>query len=79
MRMRKKPNLIPRMERCAAIQIQNPEELRGRWSEEFPQYKEIRLELGCGKGRFTCEQAQRDADMLLLGGAFNVYHILLFL
>ena len=66
MRMRKKPNLSPRMERCAAIQIQQPEELRGRWGEEFPQYKEIRLELGCGKGRFTCEQAQRDSEMLLL-------------
>lgn len=66
MRMRKKPNLIPRMERCAAIQIQKPEDLRGRWREEFPQYKEMRLELGCGKGRFTCEQAQREPDILLL-------------
>lgn len=66
MRMRKKPNLIPRMERCAHVQIMQPEELKGRWGTEFSQYKEIRLELGCGKGRFTCEQALREPDVLLL-------------
>ena len=66
MRMRKKPNLIPRMERCAELQVMKPEELRGRWHEAFPQYREIRLELGCGKGRFTCEQALREPDVLLL-------------
>ena len=66
MRMRKKPNLIPRMERCAAVQIQQPEALRGRWGAEFPQYREIRLELGCGKGRFTCGQAQNEPEALLL-------------
>ncbi len=66
MRMRKKPNLIPRMERCAAVQIQEPEALRGRWREEFPQYKDIWLELGCGKGRFTCGLAQREPEVLLL-------------
>ena len=66
MRMRKKPNLIPRMERCAAVQIQTPEDYKGRWAEEFSQYREIRLELGCGKGRFTCGQALREPDVLLL-------------
>ena len=66
MRMRKKKNLIPRMERCAAVQIRTPEDHEGRWAEEFSQYREIRLELGCGKGRFTCEQALREPDVLLL-------------
>ena len=66
MRMRKKPNLIPRMERCAAVQIRTPEDHKGRWAEEFSQYREIRLELGCGRGRFTCEQALREPDVLLL-------------
>ena len=66
MRMRKKPNLIPRMERCAAVQIAAPEALRGRWGQEFSRYKELRLELGCGKGRFTCEQALREPEVLLL-------------
>ncbi len=66
MRMRKKPNLIPRMERCAAVQISQPETFRGRWGAEFPQYKEIRLELGCGKGRFTCGEAANEPEALLL-------------
>ncbi len=64
--MRKKPNLGPRMERCAALQVKEPEALRGRWSEEFPARREIRLEIGCGKGRFTCEQALREPEVLLL-------------
>ena len=66
MRMRKKPNLIPRMERCAHWLIAEPETLRTRWREEFPQYKGLRLELGCGKGRFTVEQAKAEPDVLLL-------------
>lgn len=64
--MRKKPNLIPRMERCAAVQILEPEALRGRWREAYPAFREIRLELGCGKGRFTCQQAAREPEVLLL-------------
>lgn len=64
--MRKKPNLLPRMENCSAVQIQTPEELRGNWKNTFSDYKEIRMELGCGKGRFTCEQALRDPEMMLI-------------
>ncbi len=66
MRMRKKPNLIPRMERCAAVLLAAPETLRGRWGQAFPDYKELRLELGCGKGRFTCGEAAREPECLLL-------------
>ncbi len=66
MRMRKKPNLIPRMERCAAVQLKEPETLRSRWREEFPGYADLRLELGCGKGRFTCGEALREPGALLL-------------
>ena len=66
MRMRKKKNLLPRMERCAALQIRTPEDHKGRWAEEFSQYREIRLELGCGKGRFTVETAAAVPDVLLI-------------
>ena len=31
MRMRKKKNLVPRMERCAAQLIRDPYEHRGHW------------------------------------------------
>ena len=64
--MRKKPNLIPRMERCAAVLLSEPESFRGRWKESFPAFREIRLELGCGKGRFTCGEAAREPEALLL-------------
>jgi tRNA (guanine-N7-)-methyltransferase len=55
--MRKKPNLIPRMERCAAVTEESPEENFGRWLAVFPEYDELHLELGCGKGRFTADMA----------------------
>lgn len=66
MRMRKKPNLIPRMERCARVQIKEPEELRGHWLPEGSPYKELYVELGCGKGRFTVDTAEQNSDMLLV-------------
>lgn len=69
MRMRKKPNLIPRMERCARVLIpaQSPiAEKKGHWRDLMPQAKELHLELGCGKGRFTVETAAQNPDILLI-------------
>lgn len=66
MRMRKKPNLVPRMERCAATLITDPEALRGHWLEHFPGHQALHLELGCGKGRFTVETAAAEPDVLLI-------------
>ena len=51
MRMRKKPNLGVRMERCTRVLISDPEERKGKWRELMPEAKEVFLELGCGKGR----------------------------
>lgn len=53
MRMRRKKNLVPRMERCAQWLISDPQALRGNWRSLLPGAKELRIELGCGKGRFT--------------------------
>lgn len=66
MRMRKKPNLIPRMEACQDIWIRDPEAHRGAWRALYPDCKEIRLEVGCGKGKFTAEAAAAEPDVLLL-------------
>lgn len=66
MRMRKKPNLIPRMERCAACQIRDPENRREHWRDLMPEARELRLELGCGKGRFTAETAAQNPDILFI-------------
>ena len=65
MRMRKKPNLVPRMERCAGVLINEPEALRGRWLNTFPGYRELHLEIGCGKGRFTADTAAQNPDIFL--------------
>ena len=56
MRMRKKPNLAARMERCAHLLAAEPGLLRGKWLSEY-HYDELHIELGCGKGRFTTETA----------------------
>lgn len=66
MRMRKKPNLAPRMKKCEAIQIMNPESMKGKWKSSFPDYDRLWLELGCGKGRFTLGTAQDNPETMLL-------------
>ena len=66
MRMRKKPNLDSRLENCSELLIADPRENRGRWRELYPDYEEIHLEIGCGKGRFTAELAEKNTRMLLL-------------
>ena len=60
MRMRKKPNLIPRLERCAHVLENSPADCRGSWLDAYPAFKEVHVELGCGKGRFT-----RDMEMCI--------------
>ena len=66
MRMRKKKNLLPRMERCSACLVREPYEMQGKWRELMPQARELRLELGCGKGRFTMGVAQAEPDVLFI-------------
>ena len=66
MRMRKKPNLASRMEKCSDLLISSPEEYRGHWRDLKPDAKELRLELGCGKGRFTAETAQQNPQVLYI-------------
>ena len=66
MRMRKKPNLLPRMERAGAVLITEPEDLRGRWLETFSGFSALHLELGCGKGRFTAQTAAENPETLLV-------------
>lgn len=66
MRMRKKKNLLPRMERCGDRLIQNPYDRLGHWRDLMPEAREIHLELGCGKGRFTAGTAAADPDVLLI-------------
>jgi len=66
MRMRKKPNLLPRMERCADILIKEPSVMKGRWRELKTDASALWLEIGCGKGRFTAETAAANPDVLYI-------------
>lgn len=66
LRMRKKPNLAPRMERVSAVLCSEPQKMRGRWLDEFPGHSDLHLELGCGKGRFTADAAEQNPNTLLI-------------
>ena len=66
MRMRKMRNLEPRMEKCAAYRIDQPETLRGNWRSLKPDCTALWVEVGCGKGKFTAETAQANPGVLLI-------------
>ena len=64
MRLRKKRNLDVRMERCSHLLIPNPAKLRGQWLDVFC-FKDLHVELGCGKGRFTAETAKAEPNIFI--------------
>ena len=66
MRMRKKKNLVPRMERCGAVHVQDGLSMRGHWRDLMPGATALYLELGCGKGRFTVETARQNPEVLFI-------------
>lgn len=67
MRMRKKKNLIPRMEKAGEYLFDASEKgglnAVGIFKKKAPLY----LEIGCGKGRFLCEHALQHPDRLYVG------------
>ena len=64
--MRRKPNLEPRLEKCASVLLDEPAGYRGRWRESFGTYEAVHVELGCGKGRFTADVAEAFPGVLLV-------------
>lgn len=65
MRMRKKPNLIPRLAAMEAL-ILSGEKAGDFIESEGKKYRYTELELGCGKGAFTMELAKSRPDSLIL-------------
>ena len=63
MRMRKRHNLMPRMERCREYLEEDPAGKRGAWRKEG---RKLLLEIGCGKGSFTCALSERESDAEIL-------------
>lgn len=66
MRMRRRNNLEPRMAACESVWVHEPEALRGNWRSLMPGCRELRVEVGCGKGKFTVETAALEPDVLLI-------------
>lgn len=64
--------LEERLERYAAVIELEPAALAGRWAEasaplgEKP-FREVRLDVGCGKGAFLVASAQAEPDVLFIG------------
>lgn len=54
------------MLRCMAVWVQNPRAQKGHWRDLFPDAKELRLEIGCGKGKFTVQTAVQEPDVLFV-------------
>ena len=52
MRMRKKKNLVPRLESAKDLFVPSPENYIGNWSCGLFGGKPVYLEIGCGKGSF---------------------------
>lgn len=54
-----------------AIETEAPAR-KGKWIESFcPSARELRLDLGCGKGQFAVAQAQANPDILFIGLDFD--------
>ena len=66
MRMRRMRNLEPRTEKCGAYRIGEPAAHKGTWRELKPGCRELWVEVGCGKGKFTAETAQANPEVLLI-------------
>lgn len=69
MRQRKLRNLDQKYEAYEDLIIEKPSELRGRWKELAPEktghagdHPELYVEIGCGKGKFISEIAEREPD-----------------
>lgn len=55
-RMRKKKNLLPRLEACASLMVDDAAAMKGKW-RSLLKTERLSLEIGCGKGKFTCGTA----------------------
>ncbi len=63
MRVRKKKNCDIRLEKSGSLWIKNPQDLKGKWAEEFGNQNPIHIEIGSGKGKFICEMAEKYPDI----------------
>lgn len=66
MRIRKKAWARPELAACPYY-IEQPELLRGKWTEQFGTKRPIHLDLGCGKCLFLADVAEQHRDINYVG------------
>lgn len=67
MRMRKKKHLPERMAKVSDYLISTEEEVSLSLNEIFGNNNPVHLEIGCGKGRFICGNAEKHPDVNYIG------------
>ncbi len=67
MRARKKKHGDERRAACDEFFVHDPAAYKGKWREIFASDGEIRLEIGCGKGRFILECAKKFPNVNFIG------------
>lgn len=68
MRARRPKNLDKRFEWYAPVIEAEPLGCAGAWAARWlPEARDVRLDLGCGKGSFTLQAAQAEPDVLFVG------------
>lgn len=65
MRIRHKPWAKPELE-SSDLFVQNPNDFKGLWREQFPKMQSLYVELGCGKGGFIAQAAYDNPDVNFL-------------
>ncbi len=61
LRIRRKPWARPELDACEFC-AKNPENMRGKWNENFKNKQPLHLELGCGKGGFIAQLAVKNQN-----------------
>ena len=75
MRQRHIRNREEIMQECGRFLVQDPEGMKGHWLDLFPSCRELKLEIGSGKGRFLTRMALKYPETAFLAceGQYNVY------
>lgn len=63
MRMRRKKHREERLESCKSFFVENMPSYENDIKAVFPDDKELHIELGCGKGKFITELAEKNPDI----------------
>lgn len=66
MRLRKKPWVKDEIVKFDQL-IENPEEYKGKWKEQFGNNHQLHVELGMGKGNFITTLAEQNPDISFIG------------